>query len=107
MTLGVVVALCLPATALAGNDLIFDGWVGTTGAYGPRHSLTSVDTSWHDGYNSCVNALEADGSGWAGASYCAGPGASYTSHPYCGCALRFGWGGAAAPDTWATTWQYW
>lgn len=74
-------------SAFAGSDQIAYGNVGPGGAYGPRHSLTSVGaggTGW-----TCVNALNADGSGWAGSSYCAPPG-EYTSHPYCGCRLRYG-----------------
>ena len=86
-------ALVAPrARDLAARDYKRDsGW----NTVAPRHSLTAVTFSGsrtqinNYGYatQGCVNALNADGSGWAGTTYCYWPS---TQHPYCGCKLRYG-----------------
>ncbi len=97
MRLLLITALCaaslaMPASAMAGSDTIWYGNLGTGGNYGPRHSLTSVWATWYSYDNSCLNALNADGSGWAGDTYCAWTGDTNLGHPYCGCKLRYGYG---------------
>lgn len=87
-TLVVAACLVVPSTSQAGQDFIGGSPFGPGGNFGPRHSLIAVQSA-ASGW-ACVNALNADGSGWAGSSYCAGPGQS-TSHPYCGCKLRYGY----------------
>jgi hypothetical protein len=86
----VAIVLATAGNAFAGYNVIVDAYNAPSpaGAWGPRHSLTSV---WATSTETiCVNAWNNDGSGWAGATYCASPGNS-TSHPYCGCKLREGY----------------
>lgn len=102
----VIGALLMPSMAYAGQDSVLSGQIYT--GYGwlsnaPRHSLTAVTFSGTqsqvvNGYatQGCVNALNADGSGWAGTTYCYWPA---TQHPYCGCQLRYGYGAAFNPPS--------
>lgn len=90
-----VAALCLavPASASATEITIFQGFMDYGGAYGPRHSLTSVWTTWYGQNASCINALN-DGGGWAGDTRCAYDLDTNVGHAYCGCTLRYGFGRA-------------
>lgn len=64
-----------PAVASAGYNDIYAGWLNVNGAWGPRHSLSSVWATWYDGYDACMNALNDSDSTWAGSwGYCAHPG---------------------------------
>lgn len=92
---------------MAGRDDIYAGWLGTTGVYGPRHSLTSVWATWYDGFDACLNALNADGTGWAGATYCANRYDTNVGHPYCGCKLRYGYAFGSGSDSWGYWRQFW
>ena len=91
---------------MAGQDTTFNGWMDANGRFGPRHSLTSVWTTWYQGDYSCVNALNTNNT-WAGSTFCAGPADVNVGHPYCGCQLRYGWGGAWSGWTDAYTRQFW
>lgn len=76
-------------TAFAGMDFIVYGSLGPDGAYGPRHSLNYVSAKATQSI--CVNALNADGSGFANSvSECAAPGL-VAARAYCACKLRFGY----------------
>lgn len=104
----VLCALAIPATASAGQDTIWNGLLSTGGWGGPRHSLTSVWATYYGGGNSCLNAVNSDGSGWAGASVCAYPGDTNRGHAYCGCQLRAGYGWSGGPgDSWGYWRQFW
>ena len=91
---GMCIAMVVPATASAGTDHIVNHtWVGPNGVSGPRHSLSSIWTTWEGGDNlACANALNANGTGWAGVSICAHPGDTTKNKNYCACQLRYGWG---------------
>lgn len=104
-----VFGLLSPGSALAGSDTIFNGWLfDTAGLYGPRHSLSSVWTTQYQGVASCINALNADGSGWAGSTYCTTPSDTNVGHAYCACQLRYGWGApSSSQGTSAYTRQFW
>lgn len=78
------------APAFAGMDVIVNGNITQTAVYGPRHSLSSVWTTWYSGDIACANALNDDGSGWAGATFCAHSGDTNKGHAYCACVLRKG-----------------
>ena len=103
---GLITVIASPA--YAGSNTLGGYNIGPGSAYGdmgPRHSLTAV---MGGGLGStCVNALNDDGSGWAGSSYCAAP-QDTTSHPYCGCKLRKGY---LFPEyyevIYAAGWQIW
>lgn len=80
-----------PAASAEATSYVY--WNGFTasynGEYGARHSLTKNEVTRTGGNDiACINALNADGSGWAGSTYCS---YTYTSHPYCGCKLRYPW----------------
>lgn len=109
-------ALISPAVALAhGTDGVWlgtlylsDGWKSTA----PRHSLLAVTfhgVSRSDSVASgCVNALNSDGSGWAGETFCGFPD---RTHAYCGCTLRVGFaltagigGGTWTNGFWSQDW---
>jgi hypothetical protein len=92
-------ALAAPAGASATEITIFQGFMDYPGQYGPRHSLTSVWTTWWGEKLSCINALN-DGAGWAGETRCAGPSDTNVGNAYCGCTLRYGYGRAAFPGSW-------
>lgn len=103
-------AMIVPPKASAGTDDIVNGWVDSYGLSGPRHSLSSIWTTRYLGANNaCANALNADGSGWAGATICATPGDSTKNKNYCACQLRYGWGFSADPNNWVLAWirQHW
>jgi hypothetical protein len=91
----VLLGLAFSASAFGFSQVIFNGF--TAGylsscncEHAPnRHSLTSADADNTGGYDgSCVNALNDSDGTWAGETYCT---YSYTSHPYCGCRLRWGY----------------
>jgi hypothetical protein len=87
----VCAALCPPATASAGQATIFNGVTDEHGEFGPRHTLTSVVTTWRDLLPSCVNAIN-DGGGLAGQTRCTSDVKVTVSHAYCACNLKWGWG---------------
>jgi hypothetical protein len=78
------------ASASATSYSYFNGFTSSySGVYGARHSLTKNEVTRTGGNDqACINALNDDGSGWAGSTYCTG---SYTYHDYCGCKLRKPW----------------
>jgi hypothetical protein len=82
--------LVAAATASAASYNYYNGFTASySGEYGARHSLTKNEVTVTGGYDgACINALNDDGSGWAGSTYCT---YSYTYHPYCGCKLRKPW----------------
>lgn len=113
--------LALPAAAYAGSDTVWGGTLYRDNGWqsnAPRHSLDAVTfigassqiNSYGQATQGCVNALE-NGGGWAGTTYCFWPS---TQHPYCGCALRYGYAMAYSPPynfdntwvngTWSQTW---
>ena len=97
-----------PAVASAGYNDIYAGWLNVNGAWGPRHSLSSVWATWYDGYDACMNALNDSDSTWAGSwGYCAHPGDTNRGHLYCACRLRWGYGYAAANNSWGYWRQFW
>ncbi len=102
-------ALWLPATSFAGQDTIFNGYAEYSGYYGPRHTLTSVWTTWYNYDDSCINALNGDGSGWAGTTVCSDTTDINVGHGYCACNLKYGFGQAKHPggQTYAYTRQFW
>jgi hypothetical protein len=83
----------LPASASATEITIFSGFMDYGGQFGPRHSLTSVWTTWWGRNWSCINALNSGG-GWAGETRCATSLDTNVGHAYCGCTLRYGFGRA-------------
>jgi hypothetical protein len=104
----VIGAFALPATALAGQDTIVNGGQSDIASFGPYHSLSSVWTTYFSGDITCANALNQDGSGWAGASVCASPGDTNKGKAYCACMLRKG--AAFAPSggyTYGSVRQFW
>lgn len=105
---GVLCALSLSASAQAGSNDIWNG-VLYTDAWGPQHSLTSVWATWYYNSKSCLNALNSDGSGWAGETYCAWFSDTNVGHPYCGCKLRLGYGFNGGPVEWSHGYwrQFW
>lgn len=81
-----------PALAQAGQDDIWNGYIAYPNApHGPRHSLSSVWTTHINFSESCVNAYNDDGSGWAGDTYCTTTSNVNIGHPYCACQLRYGY----------------
>ena len=100
-------AFALCERAGRSNDI----WNGVlyTDAWGPQHSLTSVWATWYYNSNSCLNALNSDGSGWAGETYCAWFSDTNVGHPYCGCKLRLGYGFNGGPVEWSHGYwrQFW
>lgn len=106
IALALSLALVLPSAASAGMDSIANGTIGTGGAIGPKHSLTSVWATWFAGASTAFNAINEDGT-WAGTTYYATPGDVNVGHIYCGCALRYGWGAAAWGTTTAYVRQFW
>jgi hypothetical protein len=104
----VFLSLCAPTRALAGMDTIYAGVLDYNGAFGPRHSLSSVWETWFELNVACANAL-TDGDGWAGDTFCAGPGDENVGHPYCACQLRYGFGRAWNPGTYSDGYwrQFW
>lgn len=105
----VLCLLCLPASAFAGQDDIYAGVLDYAGAYGPRHSLTSVWATWFSLNLACMNALNADGTGWAGDTFCADGVDQNVGHPYCGCKLRYGFGRSGYSGTYSNGYwrQFW
>jgi hypothetical protein len=106
--------LSLPSVALAGSDTVWNGYLYASQGWkslAPRHSLNSVNFSGSstgvDPMNQvalgCVNAWNADGSGWAGSTYCSWPS---TSHPYCGCQLRYGYAAVIDQSGLYDNWVY-
>ena|SRR5688572_7745155 len=83
-------SLIAPASASAVEETIVNGTLYGD-AYGPRHSLSSVWATWYQYDWACLNAWNADGSGWAGASFCAAPHDTNVGHLYCACRLRYGY----------------
>jgi hypothetical protein len=76
--------------AFAGYQLFINNQlVDQNGLFGARHSLTQVNGGTNVGLPGCINALN-DGGGWAGTTICSSGG---FGHAYCGCQLRYGWGG--------------
>ena len=76
------------------------------GRYGPRHTLTNIQADAPYGYVACVNAMN-ENSSWAGSFVCA---TGVFNHPYCGCALRYPWIGAADSEPYpiiASGTEYW
>jgi hypothetical protein len=101
-----VLALVMPATALAGEEVFFEGALGPSGHYGSRHSLSSVWATWSDGRDACLNALNDDGT-WAGTTICSTPSDINVGHLYCSCQLRNGFGfgeGNYANAQWREFW---
>lgn len=104
---GVIAMWCVPAVSLAGMDVIRSGSHDTHGYFGPRHSLTSVWTTWDLDAHLCVNALNDDNRQWAGSTFCTNSSDTNVGHPYCGCRLRWGWAGAMWNYGWGYSRQYW
>jgi hypothetical protein len=100
-------SLALPASAMAGQDSIWWGTLGTSGKYGPRHSLSSVWATYFGSDNSCFNALNANGTGWAGDTRCAWANDTNVGHPYCACQLRYGFGFSSQGDFGGTSTGDW
>ncbi|HEX8122200.1 MAG TPA: hypothetical protein VF549_13140 [Solirubrobacteraceae bacterium] len=94
-------------TAMAGQDTIVNGNLYPWAQYGPRHSLSSVWTTWFSGDLACANALNDDGSGWAGGSVCASWADTNKGHLYCACQYRKGAGFTAGGYGTAYVRQFW
>ena len=84
--------LSAPAVFAGYNVLTPYNYIYSEGVFGPRHSLTYVQAydTRAEYPGACVNALNADGTGWAGTTYCTQYSLQWVSHPYCGCKLRYG-----------------
>lgn len=100
-------SLAVPASAMAGQDTIQYGYLGTGGEYGPRHSLSSVWATWYAYDNSCLNALNANGTGWAGATRCAWIYDTNVGRSYCACQLRYGFGFSSQGEFGGVSYGYW
>lgn len=103
----VAILLASPAVASAGMDVIVNGPMNNSGVMGPRHSLSSVWTTWYSGQLACANAWNDDGSGWAGATVCASSADTNKGHLYCACKLRRGVGFSSSGISWAYVRQFW
>jgi hypothetical protein len=75
------------ASALAGTSTFANGWVPYGGDIGPWHTLSATAVSSWNGDEDCANAMNAQYQA-VGLGYCT---FGYISHPYCACALRYGW----------------
>ncbi len=102
-------ALLMPQASLAGQDTIFNGYMDYGGMFGPRHTLTSVWTTWYNYEQSCINAWDETANYWAGATVCAWSGDVNVVHGYCACNLKYGYGQSkyASTVTYAYTRQFW
>ena len=95
-----IAGLAVPASAMAGSDNIYNGILDANGAWGPRHSLSSVWATWYQYDLACLNALNDSDGTWAGATVCAWSLDTNRGHLYCSCRLRWGWGGSSATGEW-------
>lgn len=89
--IGMALVAAQAGPAFAWSQVIFNGFTASyQGERAPnRHSLTAADADRTGGNDqACVNALNDNNGQWAGDTYCHG---DYTSHPYCGCQLRWGY----------------